>query len=114
MFLRHVQAANPADFWANLIAGNLLVYTSPHEAAAYYRAAARQADRRPQWATVRSGAAVRFEHYSDLATDYYRKAIEFDPGYVPAYNNLGATFAVRPGEAGRGHRLLPPGRTTRS
>jgi hypothetical protein len=34
MFLRHVQAANPADFWANLIAGNALVYTSPHEAAA--------------------------------------------------------------------------------
>ena len=32
---------------------------------------------------------MRFEHYSDLATDYYRKAIELDPGYVPAYNNLG-------------------------
>ena len=47
MFLRHVQAANPADFWANLIAGNALVYTSPHEAAAYYRAAASPADRRP-------------------------------------------------------------------
>jgi tetratricopeptide (TPR) repeat protein len=88
MFLRHVQAANPADFWANLIAGNALVYTSPHEAAAYYRAALAS---RPQAAVgyCAVGAAVRFEHYSDLATDYYRKAIELDPGYVPAYNNLG-------------------------
>ena len=32
MFLRHVQAANPAYFWANLIAGKALVYTSSHEA----------------------------------------------------------------------------------
>ena len=88
MFLRHVQAANPADFWANLIAGNALVYTSPYEAGAYYRAALAS---RPQAAVgyCAVGAAVRFENYYDLATDYYRKAIELDPGYVPAYNNLG-------------------------
>jgi superkiller protein 3 len=35
------------------------------------------------------GAAVRLEHYSDLATNYYRKAIELDAGYAPAYNDLG-------------------------
>jgi serine/threonine-protein kinase len=88
MFFRHVQAANPADFWANLIAGNALVYTSHYEAAAYYRAALAS---RPQAAVgyCAVGAAVRFEHYSDLATDYFRKAIELEPGYVPAYNNLG-------------------------
>ena len=38
---------------------------------------------------MRSAQPARFEHYFDLATDYYRKAIELDPGYVPAYNNLG-------------------------
>ena len=95
MFLRHVQAANPADFWANLIAGNALVYTSPHEAAAYYRAVLAS---RPQAAVGYCAVwaeAVRFEHYYDLATDYYRKAIELDPGYVPAYNNLGDVLGTR-------------------
>ena len=88
MFLRRVQAAHPADFWANLIAGNALVHASPHEAAAYYRAALAS---RPQAAVgyCAVGNAVRIEHYSDLATDYYRKAIELDPGYVTAYNSLG-------------------------
>ena len=87
-FLRQVQAAHPGDFWANLILGNALVYGAPHEAAGYYRAALAS---RPQAAVgyCAVGDALRFEHYSDLATDYYRKAIDLDPGCVTAYNNLG-------------------------
>jgi serine/threonine-protein kinase len=88
MFLRQVQAAHPGDFWANLTLGNTLVYGAPHEAAGYYRAVLAS---RPQAAVgyCAVGDALRYEHYSDLATDYYRKAIELDPGYVTAYNNLG-------------------------
>src|SRR5262245_11194938 len=87
-FLRQVQAAYPGDFWANLILGNALVYGAPHEAAGYYRAALAS---RPQAAVgyCAVGDALRFEHYSDLATDYYRKAILLDPDCVTAYNNLG-------------------------
>src|SRR5262245_8906063 len=87
-FLRQVQAAHPGDFWANLILGNALVYAAPHEAAGYYRAALAS---RPQAAVgyCAVGDALRFEHYSDLATDYYRKAIVLDPDCVTAYNNLG-------------------------
>src|SRR5262249_3683417 len=72
-FLRQVQAAHPGDFWANLILGNSLVYGAPHEAAGYYRAALAS---RPQAAVAYCavGDALRFEHYSDLAADYYRNA----------------------------------------
>jgi eukaryotic-like serine/threonine-protein kinase len=38
-FLRRVQNEHPADFWANLIAGNAMLQSAPQEAAGYYRAA---------------------------------------------------------------------------
>jgi tetratricopeptide (TPR) repeat protein len=88
MFLRQVEAAHPADFWANLIVGNTLIYEVAHEAAGYYRAALAT---RPQAAVgyCAVGDALRFQHFSELAMDYYRKALQLDPGYVRAWNNLG-------------------------
>ena len=41
-----------------------------------------------------------------------RKAIEIDPKFADAHNNLGNALAAS-GEAGRGHRLLPQGHRTR-
>ena len=58
------------------------------------------------------GIALRDQRKLDEAIAAYRKAIELDPKYAMAYNNLGIALSA-PGEAGRGHRRLPQGHRTR-
>ncbi len=87
-FLRQVQQAHPADFWANLITGNALLRLGPQEAAGYYRAALAS---RPGAAVgyCAVGDALRLQNWPDQAIDYYQKALALDPTFVRAYSNVG-------------------------
>ena len=93
-FLRSVQTAHPADFWANLIAGNATLLSAPQEAAGYYRAALAS---RPQAAVAYCcvGDAMRLQQMPDEAVDYYQKALHLDPNYARAYSNLGTVLHDR-------------------
>ncbi len=90
-FLRQVQQAHPADFWANLIAGNAILQTAPQEAAGFYRAALAS---RPAAAVgyCAVGDACKLQNSPDLAIDYYKKALQLDPAYVRAYSNVGVAM----------------------
>jgi eukaryotic-like serine/threonine-protein kinase len=90
-FLRQVQQAHPADFWANLIAGNALLQTAPQEAAGFYRAALAS---RPGAAVgyCAVGDAFKLQNSPELAIDYYKKALRLDPAYVRAYSNIGVAM----------------------
>jgi serine/threonine-protein kinase len=87
-FLRRVQSEHPADFWANLIAGNAILYVAPQEAAGYFRAALAS---RPKAAVgyCAVGDALKIEHHPDQAIAYYEKALQLDPSYVRAHSNVG-------------------------
>ena len=86
--LRRVQKEHPADFWANLILGNVLLQRAPQEAGGYYRAALAS---RPGAAVgyCAVGDALRLQNALDEAIDYYEKARQRDPTYARAYSNLG-------------------------
>jgi serine/threonine-protein kinase len=93
-FLRTVQTAHPADFWANLIAGNATLISAPQEAAGYYRAALASRPQAPV-AYCSVGDAMKFQQMSDQAVEYYQKAILHDPSYARAYSNLGTVLHER-------------------
>jgi serine/threonine-protein kinase len=86
--LRRVQKEHPADFWANLILGNVLLQRAPQEAGSYYRAALAS---RPGAAVgyCAVGDALRLQNALQEAIDYYEKARQRDPSYARAYSNLG-------------------------
>ena len=90
-FLRRVQTAHPADFWANLIAGNAMLQSAPQEAAGYYRAALASRPQAPVgYCAV--GDTLRLQQLPEQAIDYYQKALQIDPDYARAYSNLGAVL----------------------
>jgi eukaryotic-like serine/threonine-protein kinase len=90
-FLRRVQSAHPADFWANLIAGNAMLQSAPLEAAGFYRAALASRPQAPVgYCAV--GDTLRLQNLPDQAIDYYQKALQIDPSYARAYSNLGAVL----------------------
>src|SRR5262249_51649243 len=91
-FLRRVQRAHPADFWANLALGNALKYGGSGEAIGYYRVAL----------AIRPGEAVgdynlaevlRFQNWLDEAIDYYRRALQAEPGHVLGHPHPGPPSA---------------------
>jgi serine/threonine-protein kinase len=87
-FLKRVQKAHPADFWANLILGNVMLQRAPQEAGSYYRAAlAARPGEAVGYCAV--GDALRLQNLLDDAIEYYEKARDRDPTYARAYSNLG-------------------------
>jgi eukaryotic-like serine/threonine-protein kinase len=86
--LKRVQKEHPADFWANLILGNVILQREPREASGYYRAALAS---RPQDAVgyCAVGDALRLQHLPSEAAEYYQKALRLDPRYARAYGVLG-------------------------
>jgi serine/threonine-protein kinase len=93
-FVRSVQTAHPADFWANLIAGNATLISAPQEAAGYYRAALASRPQAPV-AFCSVGDAMKLQQMPDQAVDYYQRAIGLDPSYARAYSNLGSVLHER-------------------
>jgi serine/threonine-protein kinase len=91
-FLKRVQKAHPADFWANLILGNALLQRAPKDASGYYRAALAS---RPGAAVgyCAVGDALRLQNELDEAIYYYQMALDRDPSYARANNNLGLALA---------------------
>jgi serine/threonine-protein kinase len=88
-FLKRVQKDHPADFWANLVLGNVLLrYRKPEQASGYYRAALAS---RPRAAVgyCAVGDALRHQNLLDEATEYYKMALRLDPDYARAYSDLG-------------------------
>jgi serine/threonine-protein kinase len=87
-FLKRVQSAHPADFWANLTLGDALVAAAPAEASGYYRAALAS---RPSAAVgyTALGDALNGQHLQEEALEYHRKAVTIDPSYARAHTNLG-------------------------
>lgn len=87
-FLKRVQKAYPADFWANLILGDAIFQLEPVDAVGYYRAAlASRPGEAVGYCVV--GDALRFQKNLDGAIDYYKKALQLDPNYARTNNNLG-------------------------
>jgi eukaryotic-like serine/threonine-protein kinase len=94
-FLKRVQREHPADFWANLILGNVLVrYQTPAEATGYYRAALSS---RPEAAVgyCAVGDALRLQKVLPEAIAYYEKALHLDPNYARAHSNLGLALEAQ-------------------
>jgi eukaryotic-like serine/threonine-protein kinase len=87
-FLKRVQQAHPADFWANLILGDALLKAAPGEAGGYYRAALAS---RPGAAVAYTalGDALYGQNLRDEAIGYYRWAVQIDPRYARGQTNLG-------------------------
>jgi serine/threonine-protein kinase len=90
-FLRRVQKEHPADFWANLVLGNVLLPEAHGEASGYYRAALAS---RPGAAVgyCAVGDTLRLEGALAEASEYYQKALQVDRYYARAYSNLGLTL----------------------
>ncbi len=84
-FLRRVQAAHPADFWANFTLAEAL--GAADEAIGFYRAAMAV---RPQAlaAYVNIGNALAGLGRTDEAIGYWRRALEIDPRSALARLNL--------------------------
>jgi tetratricopeptide (TPR) repeat protein len=93
-FLRQVQQAHPADFWANTALGDEVRETDVVEAARSYQAALAI---RPTAATAYTnlGAALGSIGQMDEATVYLRRAVELDPTMSLAYANLGRALAAK-------------------
>jgi serine/threonine-protein kinase len=94
-FLKRVQKEHPADFWANLILGNVLLrHQKPGEASGYYRAALAS---RPGAAVgyCAVGDALRLENSLAESMDYYKKALKLDPDYARAHSNLGLALEAQ-------------------
>jgi serine/threonine-protein kinase len=87
-FLKRVQKAHPADFWANMVLGHAFYQSEPLEAAGYYRAALVSRPDVPL-PYVALGDAYRKLKRMDEARDYFRQALELNPNYARGYTNLG-------------------------
>ncbi|HUO08304.1 MAG TPA: protein kinase [Phycisphaerae bacterium] len=93
-FLKRVQAANPADFWANLTLANALSGPAPAESEGFYRAAIAA---RPDAAVGYYGLACALLS-KGLITEipnYCRKALAIDPSYAIAHELLGVVLKQR-------------------
>ena len=92
--LQRVQQEHPADFWANLILGNAVLYSRTTEAGGYYRAALAS---RPGAAVgyCAVGDVLRLQNSLPEATDYYRKSLQHDPEYSRAHSNLGLVLQTQ-------------------
>jgi serine/threonine-protein kinase len=93
-FFKRLQRAHPADFWANLILGDAMLFWAAQEATGFYRAALAS---RPGAAVgyCAVGDALRLRKKWGEATGYYEKALELDPKYARAHNNLGLALQAR-------------------
>jgi serine/threonine-protein kinase len=95
LFLKRVQQEHPADFWVNLILGNVLLrYRMPQEAAGYYRTALGS---RPGAAVgyCAVGDALRLQNVLAEAVGYYKKALQLEPNYARAHSNLGLALQAQ-------------------
>jgi serine/threonine-protein kinase len=94
-FLKRVQKEHPADFWANLVLGNVLLrHRLAAEASGYYRAVLAS---RPGAAVgyCAVGDALRHQNALADAISYYEKALQFDPAYARAHSNLGLALEAQ-------------------
>jgi serine/threonine-protein kinase len=87
-----VQREYPADFWANLALGIVLVEKNPGESIRYLQAALAI---RPRTALVYDnlGLALLGVGRSDEAIERFQQALLIDPEFVNTHNNLG--YALR-------------------
>ncbi|HEY2589275.1 MAG TPA: protein kinase [Tepidisphaeraceae bacterium] len=90
--LRRVEREHPADFWANLMLGDALLFSDPVAAGGFYRTALAA---RPQAAVAYCsvGDALRRQNELDDAIHYYRAAIQQDPRYARGYTVLGMALS---------------------
>jgi serine/threonine-protein kinase len=90
-FLRRVQRAHPADFWANFELGTGLAKREPGEAVGYFRAALAL---RPEAIAVWNdlGRALVYCGRLDEAIDHYQQALQINPRFAYFHNNLGAAL----------------------
>ena len=86
--LRRVQSEYPANFWANLVLGNALLFSAPMEAGGYFRAALAS---RPEAAVGYCGVgdALRLQGDLDSAILFYSRALQQEPEYARAFADLG-------------------------
>jgi serine/threonine-protein kinase len=93
-FLKRVQQQYPADFWANLILGNTVLYSRPVDAGGYYRAALAS---RPGAAVgyCAVGDALRLQNELPEAIYYYRKSLQLDRDYSRAHSVLGLALQAQ-------------------
>jgi len=89
-FIRKIQLAHPADFWANMTLGNEFMrhVNKANEAAGYFRAAV---GCRPKAAVAYNavGDTMRRQRRFEEAIAYYEGAIALDARYARAHTNLG-------------------------
>jgi serine/threonine-protein kinase len=93
-FLQRVQREYPADFWANLALGLVLVEKNPRESIRYLQAALAI---RPRTALVHDnlGLALLGLGRSDEAIEHFQQALRIDPEFVNTHNNLGYALKAR-------------------
>jgi tetratricopeptide (TPR) repeat protein len=89
-----VQREYPADFWANLALGSVLVEKDPQESIRYLQAALAI---RPRTAPVYDylGLALLGVGRSDEAIEHFQQALRIDPEYANSHNNLGYALKAR-------------------
>jgi serine/threonine-protein kinase len=93
-FLQRVQGEYPADFWANLALGIVLLEKNPGESIRYLQAALAI---RPRTALVHDdlGLALLGVGRTDDAIKHFEQALRIDPEFVNAHNSLGFALATR-------------------
>src|SRR5262249_728510 len=91
-FLRKVQAAHPADFWATFILAEALDAKKDPDAVGFYRAALALRPRTVA-AHVNLGRALSHQGRTAEAMDQWRQALEVDRNSPMAHYNLGVTYA---------------------
>lgn len=86
-FLRRVQRARPADFWANFLLGDALQSSNPEDAIGYYRAALAL---RPQAVAPRVNIGVVLTDLgrANEAVEFWEEAITLQPDAPMAHLNL--------------------------
>ena len=86
-FLKRVQKQHPADFWTNLVLGDMLLGHNPFEAGTYYRAALAA---RPTAAVCYNAVAdsLALQSHHEDAVEYYQKALSLTPDYPRALTRL--------------------------
>jgi tetratricopeptide (TPR) repeat protein len=92
--LKPLHRENPADFWVNLILGNVLLPFAPQEAEGYYLAALAI---RPRAAVSYCAVGDALRRHNDFAeaTEYYHQALQLDAGYARAHSDLGLTLQAQ-------------------
>ncbi len=99
--LRRARDLYPADFWVNHELGMALQEVTPPERAEAVRFLTAAVALRPESAGVHLGLgiALQSDGRPDEGIACFRKAIELDPKYANAHNNLGAALKGLPDEA---------------